>query len=611
MRGGSLSRRIALVTVGAIVLTAICLTTMAVWVTWNAKLAEFQRNAIKVSGFFSAGLGPSIRFGDTAKLDAAISDFSEGETSIAWVRILAADMSELTVFGTPDASAAAVTADVLPEAGAPPVFIGGSTLATATFGSDATAVGVLQIGWDTSAIDANVMRTGTILLGIGVAGSIAFGLGVYLFATSALRHPLRSLVLEIERLESGDYSIPVQSEAQVTEMRAITAGIEGFRLRLGEADALQQQNQEARDQAEAHRASMLTTLDTTVGRIVAAAQNGDFSGRVTERFDDDSLQSLADGINRLSDTVGNFLDGIEVGINGLARGDLTNRMQDHFDGRFGDVAGGFNMMVEHLNTLVTGLSAAEGAIRTSVSRLETDARELSRRSEGQASALEETAATMEELSASTTTNAQHIKGSAAQAEETRTRADTGREIVTRAIEAMNEIEAGSTRISEITSVIDGIAFQTNLLALNAAVEAARAGEAGKGFTVVASEVRTLAQRSAEAARDITSLIETSRKQVEHGAKLVNESGDVLSGIIGSIAEVSAALGQISAATQDQSRGILEVNQVISDLDETTQASAQIAVQSAASAQELGKQAQNLSEALSSFSHTQQAAIAAE
>ncbi len=198
------------------------------------------------------------------------------------------------------------------------------------------------------------------------------------------------------------------------------------------------------------------------------------------------------------------------------------------------------------------------------------------------------------------TSAQASRQSVSLADEAASVAQRGGNIVKTAIEAMERIEEASKKISEITTVIDGIAFQTNLLALNAAVEAARAGDAGRGFAVVAAEVRALAQRSADAAKDITGLIASSDVQVTEGVKLVKLAGDTLQEIVDASGKVSARVNEISAASGEQANGIDEMSQTVSHMDEITQQNAALAEESAASAKALGDQILALNELISSF-----------
>jgi methyl-accepting chemotaxis protein len=250
---------------------------------------------------------------------------------------------------------------------------------------------------------------------------------------------------------------------------------------------------------------------------------------------------------------------------------------------------GINALIDTLVEVVDTVRAASLETETAAGEITEGSRNLASRTEQQASALEETAATTEQLAASVKTSAQSSRQAVAFAEEARHVAEEGGKIVGNAVHAMNRIEQSSAKVTEITTVIEEIAFQTNLLALNAAVEAARAGEAGKGFAVVAAEVRTLAQRSSEAAKDIGGLISSSTVEIGQGVKLVQQAGDTLVRIVGASGKVADIVNEISAATSEQANGIDEMSQAVAHMDQMTQQNAALAEESSASAMALSQQ----------------------
>ena len=284
----------------------------------------------------------------------------------------------------------------------------------------------------------------------------------------------------------------------------------------------------------------------------------------------------------------------------LAEGDLTHRMSAEIPAEYSQIREHFNAAMARLQEMAATIKATSAAISASSQEINSGAQDLSMRTEQQASALEESAATTEQLAASVKTSSQASRQSVALADEAADVARTGGDIVREAVEAMARIEGASKRISEITDVIDGIAFQTNLLALNAAVEAARAGDAGRGFAVVAAEVRALAQRSADAAKDITGLIASSDAEVAGGVKLVRQAGATLDRIVAASAKVSSTVDEIASAAGEQANGIDEMSQTVSHMDEITQQNAALAEQSAASARTLLDQIAQLNRLVAAF-----------
>ncbi len=261
---------------------------------------------------------------------------------------------------------------------------------------------------------------------------------------------------------------------------------------------------------------------------------------------------------------------------------------------------GVSSMQASLVQVVSGVRQGTDSIATASREVAQGGQDLSQRTERAASNLQETASAMEELTASVTHNAESARQAHALTEAAANVARRGGAVVGDVVQTMEQISASSRRIGDIIGTIDGIAFQTNILALNAAVEAARAGEQGRGFAVVAGEVRTLAQRSAEAAREIKALILQSGENVERGAGLVSQAGATMGEIIDSVARVSAIVAEISHATGEQSTGISQIGQAISQLDELTQQNAALVEESAAAAQSLQQQADDLARSVAVF-----------
>ncbi|MEX8496079.1 methyl-accepting chemotaxis protein [Sphaerotilus sp.] len=286
--------------------------------------------------------------------------------------------------------------------------------------------------------------------------------------------------------------------------------------------------------------------------------------------------------------------------NRIAGGDLGLQGDTSRQDEMGDMMRGLAHMVAALRTLVRDVRSGAVSMQSASAEIAVGNADLSRRTELAAGNLQETAASMSQL----TSTVQNSTDAALQAHQLVTAvaeaATRGGSVVARVVQNMDEITASSRRIGDITGVIDGIAFQTNILALNAAVEAARAGEQGRGFAVVASEVRSLAQRSAEAAREIRSLIAASFTTVDHGAQLVRDAGSTISELVASVRQVSDIIGRITTASDEQNLGIRQIGQALQQLDDATQQNAALVEQSAAAADNLRDESLRLSEAVHKF-----------
>ncbi len=291
---------------------------------------------------------------------------------------------------------------------------------------------------------------------------------------------------------------------------------------------------------------------------------------------------------------------IGTGLSQLAQGDLTARVDADLAGKFAPLKQDFNRAMEALQSAMEKVARATSGIRTGSSEIRQASDDLSRRTEQQAASLEETAAAMNQITTTVKQTAADAGQANDQVAEARCDAEESGKVVRRAIEAMGGIERSSAEISEIISVIDGIAFQTNLLALNAGVEAARAGDAGKGFAVVASEVRALAQRSAEAAMDVKGRITASSVQVKAGVEMVGETGKALERIIGRITGISGLVEGIALGADQQSAGLTQVNTAVSEMDGVTQQNAAMVEQATAAARSLAGEADELAREIGLF-----------
>jgi methyl-accepting chemotaxis protein len=358
-------------------------------------------------------------------------------------------------------------------------------------------------------------------------------------------------------------------------------------------------------QAELTRAAReakanLQALDAEITRLAVAAKEGRFGERgEAARFGGD-YRVMVERLNALMAECERGLTDASRMFAALAKGDLTARIDTEYAGLFAQLKRDAHHTMESLAELVGRLRGASEAIDSAAGEIATGNADLSSRTEQQASALEQTAASMEQFSESVRTNAENARAASEQAAAARAVAHAGSEGMSRVMVTMDGITSSAKRIEDIIAVIDGIAFQTNILALNAAVEAARAGEEGRGFAVVASEVRALAGRSANAAREIKTLIHGSVNEIGTGAQQVNEVGGQVMGIVDSIDRVTALIEEIANASREQAAGIDQVTHAVSTMDQATQQNAALVEEAAAAAESLAEQSHGLVEAAGQF-----------
>ena len=294
------------------------------------------------------------------------------------------------------------------------------------------------------------------------------------------------------------------------------------------------------------------------------------------------------------------VDAIADGLSELADANLQHRITQAFDPAFETLKQNFNASLDRLEEAMLRVVGNSISIQSGVQEIAFASNDLSKRTEQQAASLEETAAALDQITATVGRSAQGAREANRAAASAKADAEKSGAVMANAIQAMGEIEHSSSKITQIISVIDEIAFQTNLLALNAGVEAARAGEAGRGFAVVASEVRALAQRSAEAAKEIKSLIDTSSSQVAQGARLVSDTSEVLSSIAAKVSEIDALISEMATSAQEQSTGLGQVNTAVNQMDQVTQQNAAMVEQTTAAANSLRQEADSLADIVSAF-----------
>lgn len=341
-------------------------------------------------------------------------------------------------------------------------------------------------------------------------------------------------------------------------------------------------------------------IEQEIASIVEAVKVGELTSRIQLADKQGFFETLSKGINELTDVIENVFSEVGSTMQSMAEGDLTNRITSDSQGVYLSCKNDINTTIDKLNEIFGQVSESANFINNSSQEIASGNNNLSQRAEQQAANLQETAASMEELTSTVKNNADNAQQANLVANNAKELAEKGGNVVKAAVSAMQEINESSNKIADIIGVIDEIAFQTNLLALNASVEAARAGEQGRGFSVVATEVRNLAQRSATAARESKELIQTSVQKVRAGTEFVNETGKALTEIVAGVKKVGDIVAQIADASVEQSAGIGQVNQAVAQMDEITQQNAALAEEASAASVSMSDLSTNMVEMLSFF-----------
>lgn len=351
------------------------------------------------------------------------------------------------------------------------------------------------------------------------------------------------------------------------------------------------------DAQQAMNETNLTIQD--INSVMNDMQKGQFQSRIEVEAKGE-LDTLKQSINTSMDSLDKAIKDITHVVTAQSDGDLTQEIQNAYQGDLLTLKNAINQSLEKLSSSVFDAMQSANEVNNGARTLSNDANSLSSRLQQQAAAIEETSATMEQMNAAVQNNTQNALQATTVVEKVQTETIQAGSVMEKTIEAMSGIQKSSNEISEIVTLIDSIAFQTNLLALNAAVEAARAGEHGRGFAVVAGEVRALAQKSADAAKDIKHLINSNVQRINDGTQLASESGDVIRAITNSINDVTQMIHEISTASAEQAEGVSQVHQSITDIDTATQENAALVESTSATADNMNRQAGELSANMAFF-----------
>ncbi|NOX74950.1 MAG: hypothetical protein GXP03_15465 [Alphaproteobacteria bacterium] len=374
--------------------------------------------------------------------------------------------------------------------------------------------------------------------------------------------------------------------------------------RLHEAERLEaeaEKNRITKRDAEAEALRQREQMSAReISTVVAACAEGDFSQTLNTSDKEGVFAEICDGINRIGE-VSNFgLEEIKIALDALSKGDLTHKMNGDFKGIFAEIQGAVNRTIQSLARSVNQIGQSSNVIRNSTREVAESADNMAKRTEHSAATLEQTSTEIHTLAENVSKSVELAKDADHAAAEIQVQANESDQIVQDTVNAMHEIQASTAAIQKTISMIDDITFQTNLLALNAGVEAARAGDAGRGFAVVAAEVRDLAARSSDAAREIAQLIASSERQVQKGVSMVDQTGAAFKAIAEGVTAISGQIAKISASAIEQSNSISEINQATQQLDNVTQQNAAMFQETTATSVALQHETENLAQVISAF-----------
>ncbi|MCG5241045.1 methyl-accepting chemotaxis protein [Azospirillum doebereinerae] len=442
---------------------------------------------------------------------------------------------------------------------------------------------------------SDTSETVTLVTGLAIGAFVIGMLIAYLTARSIVK-PVVGMTGTMTDLAAGNLTVTVPALANQDEIGEMAKAVQVFkenaiekkRMDEAERDRLEAERRAAEAQRQREQA-----IGEEIAGLIDAVSKGDLERRIDLNGKEGFYRTMSDGINRLTDTVESVIADLGEVLSALAQGDLNSRVTRDYQGAFQQVKTDVNATSVKLAEIVGQITQAADTIASAAAEVSLGSSDLADRTEQQASSLEETAASMEELGATVRSNADNAQRANIMASEARTAAESGNGVTGSAIDAMRRIEESSRKITDIIGVIDEIAFQTNLLALNAAVEAARAGDAGRGFAVVAQEVRQLAQRSAQASKEIKGLIMDSDAQVKDGVDLVKKAGGALNGIVSGVHQVATLIAEMASASAEQATALDEINATVASMDEMTQKNAALVEETTAAAQAMSGQAGDL------------------
>jgi methyl-accepting chemotaxis protein len=446
-------------------------------------------------------------------------------------------------------------------------------------------------------------RQSLILSGIMLVAAIGFTAFGFLIVQWRVSGPIQRMTTAMQRLANRDLAVEIPFVDRGAEVGQMAKAVQVFKDNMVAREQAEADIARQREEAESRRLER-EAREKAAGEEIAALVNkvaqGDLSTRIDEAGKAGFFLSTSQELNRLAATLQAMTEELAMAMSAMAGGDLSKTVRGEYQGVFGQIKNGVNGMSERMRDFAGRLTTTAQSVKVASDEISTGSQDLASRTESQAASIEETAASMHEITATVKQNADNAQAANQLAVAARDTAEKGGSVVADAVTAVTQIEESARKISDIVGLIDEIAFQTNLLALNASVEAARAGEAGKGFAVVAQEVRALAQRSANASKDIKALITESNAQVKTGATLVNQTGGSLTEIVNAIKKVSDIVAEIAAASREQATGLDQINTAVGSMDEMTQRNAALVEETTAAAQSLAGQANELASLVGFF-----------